>query len=320
MPSILDILWKNLGSLLQLFGIVQFATDFTNVQYLNDQNEMLYGHLALPSNYDANATTPYPLALVFHAWNGMADEPVYFADLLANDAGYVAFAPDLFRGVRAQSALFPWNIFTVSVTPQDRMDADIDTALAYLEENYNVDVSNVVSGPGFCFGGSQALELSKRRNTRATVTLYGASISELQDPTAEESVWGLLGAEDAPILGIYGADDMAPSPEDVRGFEEALEARGAIYNITIYDGVGHAFVNPEAHQSGDEPAVQAWDQVMEFMTSLTEGSLSDTKWQRRRDVQIVKTTPYRPSRSWLWDHMMDYQYHKGHANPHQGAN
>ena len=41
-----------------------------------------------------------------------------------------------------------------------------------------------MSGPGFCFGGSQALELSMRRPTAGTVVLYGSSIDGLQEPRA----------------------------------------------------------------------------------------------------------------------------------------
>lgn len=313
MASIGEIILSILSRLFLFLGILFSAEEFTNTEYVNSNGDTLHAYVALPPNYSNSTNETYPVAMVFHAWNGMSEEPVYFADLLAEEGGYVVIAPDLFRGVSSEITFIFYNILNVMNTPQDRMDSDIDAAIEYLERLGNVDMSNLVSGPGFCFGGSQALELAKRRSVGATVSLYGSSIAGLQDPTDDE-LWGLLGR--SPILGIYGALDMGPSPDDVSGFETALQALNATYNITIYDDVGHAFVNPEAHMSGDTQATAAWDQVMSFLEEFKDVSQSPAR--SRRDVQIVQRKSYRPSLSFIMDHITDKMYHKGHANPHQG--
>lgn len=313
--AFIEIIWRFLATVLTFVGVLDSATDFTNVEYTNAGGDKLYAYLATPPNYNESKT--YPVAIVYHAWNGIGLEPTYFADLLAENGEYVVLAPDLFRGVTGPSTFIPWNIFTLSVISQEQIDQDIDAAIAYLETLGTVDTGSLVSGPGFCFGGSQALELSKRRSTAGTVSLYGSSISELQNATDEEA-WGLLGDESSPILGIYGALDGSPSVEEVNGFENGLKARGIKYNITIYDDVGHAFVTPEAHSAGNAQAVDAWDQVMTFMEGLKDASVRYSLSGVRREVKVMKRKPYSPSFEWMMDHMTDNLYHKGHANHFQG--
>lgn len=304
-----------MASLFIFVGLLNSATKYTNVEFSNSDGKTLFGYLSTPPNYDPSLNQSYPVAIVLHAWNGMSEEPTYFADLIAANGDYVAFAPDLFRGVSANELNIPWNIFTVSVTPQSRMDSDLDAAMEYLKTLGSVNASTIVSGPGFCFGGSQALALSKRMSTAATISLYGSSISGFQDPNDDDQ-WGMLGS--SPILGIYGAEDQAPSVEEANGFEQALIARNATYNITIYDGVGHAFVNPDAHREGDQQATDAWDQVISYMTSLKAGTLSLPLTGPSRRIKNLKVKTTRSSYSWIIDHFTDVMYHKGHANHHQG--
>ena len=314
MASILEFIWTNLAQILMFIGLLESATKYTNVEFSNSDGKTLYGYLSTPPNYDPSLNQSYPVAIVLHAWNGMSEEPTYFADLIAANGDYVAFAPDLFRGVSASETNIPWNIFTVITTPQSRMNYDLDATMEYLKTLENVDASTIVSGPGFCFGGSQALELSKRMSTAATISLYGSSISDFQDPNDDET-WGMLGS--SPILGIYGADDMAPSVEQANGFEQALIARNVTYNITIYDGVGHAFVNPDAHKEGNQQATDAWDQVISYMTSLKAGTLSlalTGPSRRIKNLPMKKRSSY----AWIMDHFTDVMYHKGHANHFQG--
>lgn len=317
--SLLLSLFALVGRLGVLLGVLRSATEFTNVEYPSsgDGGTTLHAYLATPPDYDASKE--YPTAIVLHAWNGMSNEPVYFADLLAAE-GYVALAPDLFRGVAAESLLIPWNILSVVLAPQDRMDADVDDAIAWLASTTSSSEDEVVSGPGFCFGGSQALELARRRPVRATVSLYGSSVSELNADTSDED-WGLLGSS-SPVLAIFGEEDGAPTPEAATAFAEALEARGVEhFNVTVYPGVGHAFVNPEDHALGNQQAVDAWDQTTTFLSEVAAGvydadtaAAADRK-RTRREVAERRPRPYRHGLSWIEDHVTDYLYGKGHGAP-----
>jgi len=48
----------------------------------------------------------------------------------------------------------------------------------------------------------------------------------------------------APILGNFGAEDRGIPPADVKAFESSLKKDGKSADIKIYDGAGHAFMNP----------------------------------------------------------------------------
>lgn len=232
------------------------ATDFTNVEYVGQDGTTLYAYLASPPSEMTPGTAP--AAILFHAWNGMSEEATYFADRLA-EVGYYVIAPDLFRNKASASWNLPRNIANVAGANQTRMDHDTDAALAYLLSLGKVDEDKIVSGPGFCFGGSQALYLAQRRPTMAVVTLYGTYIEELADPQSDN--WGLIGVNNT-VLGIYGNLDSAPSPEEANMFAAALQERGVDHNVTVYEGVGHAFVTPHAHRSGDATVVSAWNEVV----------------------------------------------------------
>lgn len=304
-----------LGKIGIFLGILQSATEFTNVEYTNADGDTLYAYLATPPGYDSESDNTYPTALVFHAWNGMGDEPVYFADLLAAE-GYIVLAPDLFRGVSAPMLFIPWNIISVVTAPQSRMDADVNTAISYLDMLGTTDMDLLVSGPGFCFGGSQALELARRRSVAATVSLYGSSIAELNVNTTDED-WGMLGADGSPILGIFGEEDNAPSPEAAMAFQEALEQRDIVHNVTIYPGVGHGFVRPTDHASGETQVVEAWEQVVEFLTNVATNGGRDVYSTRRVKQATKRPRAFHHSLSWVKDHATDLIYHKGHAAKHK---
>lgn len=73
-----------------------------------------------------------------------------------------------------------------------------------------------------------------------------------------------------PVLGIYGEEDGGIPVEQVRNFERALEARNVENTITVYPGVGHAFVKSNSYQNGAQ-AEQAWNQMVEFLDRTLKG-------------------------------------------------
>jgi carboxymethylenebutenolidase len=67
------------------------------------------------------------------------------------------------------------------------------------------------------------------------------------------------------VLGIFGAEDQAPSPEQVAHFEAGLQAAGIDNEVTIYEGVGHAFVTDmDAIRRGGAQG-EAWNQFLGWL-------------------------------------------------------
>jgi len=193
----------------------------------------------------------------------MSEEATFFCDKLA-DEGYYCLAPDLFRNVASPAMNILWNIYSVVTTSQDQIDSDSDAALAYLLAIDNINPNAISSGPGFCFGGTQALIFSSRHTMAATVTCYGTYIKELHD--ADSSAWGKL-KDGGPVLGIYGETDTRPSPDDAEKFRQALAQNDMTHTVTIYPGVGHAFIKPKYYKEGKSQTVDAWNQIEEFLAS-----------------------------------------------------
>ncbi len=194
----------------------------------------------------------FPAVLLLHEWWGLGNETVVMADYLASE-GYVVLAPDLLRGNLAVSV--PGALFLIATNSQRRIAADLDDARSFLAGIPDVDVDRI-GVVGFCFGGTHAMLAGARwQNNGATVILYGGG------PIAEAEDIGNLGLN-APLLGIYGSEDRTISIEDIETFEALLADRDA--RISIYDGVGHAFVDPESIRRPGPPA-DAWFAVREFL-------------------------------------------------------
>lgn len=226
------------------------ATDFTNVTYIASDGTTLHGYLAEPVG-----DGPFPGVLMVHEWWGLNSEIVELAGALAAE-GYVVLAPDTYRG--PSTSLVPRALFLRLTVPEDRVDDDMLRAFDYLAglDNVNADRIGVM---GFCYGGGVALRhgiLNPRIG--ATINLYGDRIT---DPQA---FGALLEPDAGPLLGIFGAQDAQIPVSSVEAFREALETAGVTHTITIYDGVGHAFVQPDLLDQPGAPR-EAWEQILAFL-------------------------------------------------------
>ena len=237
-----------------LFGID--TADFTNVEYKDASGQELLGYLAEPDE-----PGPHPAILLIHEWWGLNEGMTVLADALAEE-GYVVFAPDAYRG--NVTAAFPRALWLRLTTPTEQVEADMDSALAYLRGLDNIDSERVAS-MGFCFGGGHSLQLGLRQseNLALTIIYYGAVVT---DPDLLAPL-----TDGQPILGIFAEEDNTIFPEEVIEFEAALNSLDIENEITIYPDVGHAFVN-EDNYNQPGPAGDAWAQTLIF---LEESLMSD---------------------------------------------
>lgn len=212
-------------------------------------NPSVRAHVARPA---PAGDTPRPAVIMIHEFWGLQAAIVGKADALAQE-GYVVVAPDTYRG--AVTGFLPRAIYLASVTSTDQANTDLDTAYAWLRNQPDVDPERIMV-MGFCYGGGKALRYSLHNGElAATGVFYGSLIS---DP-------GTLRQLPGPVLGIFGAEDQSPAPADVAAFEQGLAAAGIPHEVTIYPGVGHAFVqNMEAIRT-DSTQGAAWQQFLDFL-------------------------------------------------------
>lgn len=218
----------------------------TNTNYPAKDGRILRGYVARPAG-----PGPHPAIVMIHEFYGLNKDIIAKADKLAAE-GYVVLAPDAYRG--QTTAAVPRAIYLVSSTPAEQINNDMDSAYAWLVQQKDVD-NRRTAVMGFCFGGGFSLRLGLRQpNLAATVVFYGALVT---DPAS-------LGDLRGPVLGIFGENDRAPSPEQARGFQSALNTRGIKNEISIYPGVGHAFLD-SVNITQPGPAQDAWRQLLAFL-------------------------------------------------------
>jgi carboxymethylenebutenolidase len=226
-----------------------------NVSYPGPNGVTLRGYLATPGGND-----PSPAVVMIHEWWGLNHDTTVLADALARQ-GFVVLAADAFRGRVAQSPADARR--QVSETPREQIAGDLDAALDFLRSHPRVDADRVAA-MGFCFGGTQAMFMGTRNPELAGVVIFYGS-GPIQDAAQLGSM-----KEAGPVLGIYGKEDGGIPVEQVRNFEQAMEARGVESTVTIYPGVGHAFVKSDTYRNGGA-AEQAWKQMVTFLqTTLSD--------------------------------------------------
>jgi len=214
-------------------------------------DETASGFLATPAGKG-----PFPAVLVIHEWWGLDEWVKDQARALARE-GYVALAPDLYRGKVTANPEEAHQLMMGA--PQDRILRDLKAAYAWLQVLSDVKKDRI-GAIGWCMGGRWTLELATKEPTlAAVVAYYGAPPT---DPAAIARI-------KAPILGNFGGDDKGPAPDQVRAFEEAMKKAGKSVDIKIYDGAGHAFANVNNPWGGyrEAAAKDAWARTTAFLAA-----------------------------------------------------
>jgi carboxymethylenebutenolidase len=103
---------------------------------------------------------------------------------------------------------------------------------------------------GFCTGGSWSWTAASRMSFAAQVAFYGSHIHER--------------LEQAPLCPTqlhYGADDHVVSEMEQQRIRAAFPA----LDMRLYEGAGHAFMNPEQEFFNEPAAQDAWTSAIAFI-------------------------------------------------------
>jgi carboxymethylenebutenolidase len=256
---------------LALVGVILFdtlmpsqrVTDFTNVTFTDTGGATAGGathhaYLAKPEG-----AGPHPGVLLIHEFFGLNADIVAKADILARE-GYTVLAVDAYGGKTTKQLLRA--ILFVTTTPQERISRNVDAGYAYLAGLDGVDPGRI-GAAGFCFGGTQVMQLGTRNPDLAAAAIFYGS-GPIQDPAE----LGVLG-QNGPVLGIFGEQDQSIPVSQVNGFKLAMDARGINNQVTIYPGVGHAFVHAD-NITAPGAAQDAWRELLDFLAAtLKKGQI-----------------------------------------------
>lgn len=215
------------------------------------------GYLASPSSNVAASGKTLPAVVMIHENRGLNDNIKGMADRLAED-GYVVLAVDLFNGTVATT---PEQARQLASSVRDNPSnaiANLQAAVRYLASLENVNSSRIAS-LGWCFGGGQSLQLALNTEPEfplaATVLYYGNLVTDQQE--LAKIKW--------PVLGIFGDQDQSIPVNEVRQFQESLNATAIPNEIYVYPGVGHAFANPSNDNYAPQETADAWEKTLAFL-------------------------------------------------------
>ena len=218
--------------------------------------------------YSARTLQPGPVGgvVVIHHLPGYDRQTKEFARAFAA-GGLNAVMPNLYYreapGADPDDAMAAARAKGMIPVPDERIVGDVAGAAAYLRglSNSNGKVGVI----GHCSGGRQSFLAAVSLPLDAAVDCYGGAV--VNPPPQGHPLYGMPPLVDktpdlsCPLLGLFGAEDSHPSPEQVAELEQALKAAGKTYEFHTYEGAGHAFFNVDRVSYRPEAAVDGWDKI-----------------------------------------------------------
>ncbi len=199
--------------------------------------------VASPDNPDHTKTV-----ILIHEWWGLNEHIKNVAKRYA-DEGFIAVAPDLYRGVVATNPGEASELMN-GLAIEDGLNT-IESAMKQARAAYGTPHFGI---SGYCMGGTFAL--------RAACELEGISAAApYYGDIPDENVLQKL---TVPVVFVSGIHDKWITPEKVAGLENAAEKYELPVESLKYDA-DHAFSNstrPEVYHR--EAAEDAWAKVIGF--------------------------------------------------------
>jgi len=181
--------------------------------------------------------------------------------------GYVALCPNLF--FREAPGADPDDAAAAARAkggvPDERLVGDVAGAIAYLRslEGDTLKVATI----GYCSGGRQSFLAACSLPLDAAVDCYGAFVVNAPPegaPIPRQPIVAKAKDLSCPLLGLFGADDQFPAPEEVHELERVLTEHGKTFEFHSYDGAGHAFFSVDRPSYRPEAATDGWGKIWEF--------------------------------------------------------
>jgi carboxymethylenebutenolidase len=149
--------------------------------------------------------------------------------------------------------------------PDARLVGDVSGAADYLR---GLAGSNGKVGViGYCSGGRQSFLAACSLQLDAAVDCYGACIVNPPPegmPLKVSPIVGLAGDLSCPLLGLFGADDKYPTPEETAELSKVLDEFDKPHEFHTYDGAGHAFFTVDRTAYRPEAATDGWQKIWDF--------------------------------------------------------
>jgi carboxymethylenebutenolidase len=150
--------------------------------------------------------------------------------------------------------------------PDAQMVGDTAAAVQWMraQANHNGKVGLF----GSCSGGRHAfIYACQNKDVDACAELWGGRVvmgkEELNAKTPVAPI-DMTRDLSCPLIGIFGNDDRAPSPEQVNQHEAELKKHGKSYEFHRYDAAGHGIWYWHRPLYRPEAAMDGWSKLLAF--------------------------------------------------------
>jgi dienelactone hydrolase len=233
---------------------------YTPVVNFSEDKKNFEGKIQFPKDFKE----PLPLIVIVHEWWGKT-ENMNEKSAMLNNEGYATLAVDLYgegktveTPTEAQAMAMPF--YQNPNLGIERLKKFIE--LAKVDPHINPSKIFVI---GYCFGGTQALNLARSgMEIKGVVAFHAGLTSSMQATTIKTSILALNGL----------ADSMVPK-KDRLAFEKEMKSLNANFQMINYKGAKHAFTNQKATEIGKKynlPVAynkkadeESWKELLKFL-------------------------------------------------------
>lgn len=184
--------------------------------------------------------------------------------------GYDVICPDLYcRYGHGTPSEIAEKVTHEGGVHDDSVVADCSAAATALRE---LPTSNGRIGiMGACSGGRHAvLAASLTDDFDAVVDFWGGGVVATPDQLTQARPVAPIDYTErltVPLLGVFGAEDKNPSPEQVDEHERELRRLGKDYAFHKLKGAGHGFFHYHQTRYKAGAAIDAWNLALDFLDS-----------------------------------------------------
>ncbi len=201
-----------------------------------DKGQPISAYVAKPSGKG-----PFPGVVLIHHLPGWSEIYCEMTRKFAHH-GYMAICANLYeRSGQGNPDDVAAKVRAEGGVPDAQVVGDTEGAVKWMraQPGHNGKVGVF----GSCSGGRHAfLYACHRKDVDACVELWGGRVvmakEELNAKTPTSPI-ELTKTLSCPLLGLFGNEDRAPSPEQVDQHEAELKKHGKTYEFYRYDGAGH---------------------------------------------------------------------------------
>ena len=177
--------------------------------------------------------------------------------------GHVAIAPEMYARQGNVSKIENIQEIVskvVSKVPDSQVMSDLDATVAYAAKSGNGDTSKL-GITGFCWGGRVVwLYAAHNPKLKAGVAWYGRLVGQPSANTPKHPV-DIAAQLNAPILGLYGADDQGIPLDTIEKMRSALKEGGKSGEIVVYPKTQHGFYADYRPSYHKENAADGWKRL-----------------------------------------------------------